>query len=63
MSGNDWIVAAVVILLVIAATGYLIYQRRRGIGSCGCRTCTHCKPRSNVTIDDDESRCECCKRK
>lgn len=63
MSGNDLVVAAVIVILVIAAVGYLAYQRRKGVSSCGCKTCTHCKPKSNVTIDEGESRCECCKKK
>lgn len=57
---NDLVVGAVVVLLVVASVSYLVYQRRKGISSCGCKSCNCCKSRSNVTIDEGD--CDCCKK-
>ena len=56
---NDLVVGAVIALLVIASVSYLVYQRRKGISSCGCKGCSRCKGSgSNVTID--EGGCDRC---
>ena len=57
---NDLVVGAVVVLLVVASVSYLVYQRRKGISSCGCKSCNCCKSGSNVTIDEDGR--DCCKK-
>ena len=36
---NDLVVGAVIALMVIASVSYLVYQRRKGISSCGCKGC------------------------
>lgn len=57
---NDLVVGAVVVLLVVASVSYLVYQRRKGISSCGCKNCNCCKSESNVTIDEGD--CDRCKK-
>lgn len=59
---NDLVVGIVIVLLVVASVSYMFYQRRKGISSCGCKDCTHCKSgcQSNVTIDEDGR--DCCKK-
>lgn len=57
---NDLVVGAVVVLLVVASVSYLVYQRRKGISSCGCKCCNCCKSGSNVTIDEGD--CDRCKK-
>ena len=50
---NDLVVGAVIALMVIASVSYLVYQRRKGVSSCGCKGCSRCKGSgSNVTIDE-----------
>ena len=60
MSGGDLIVAAVIVLLVVAAVACLINNRRKGIGSCGCK-CGNCRCCGNKTQDSD--KCENCVKK
>ena len=57
---NDLVVGAVVVMLVVASVSYLVYQRRKGISSCGCKSCNCCKSGSNVTIDEGD--CDRCKK-
>lgn len=59
---NDLVVGIVIVLLVVASVSYMIYQRRKGISSCGCKDCAHCKSgcQSNLTIDEDGR--DCCKK-
>ncbi len=57
---NDLVVGAVIALMVIASVSYLVYQRRKGVSSCGCKTCNCCKSKCNVTVDEDG--CEKCKK-
>ena len=56
---NDLVVGAVIALMVAGAVAYLVIQRRRGVSSCGCKTCTHCRSgcRSNVTVDEEDRGC------
>lgn len=42
MNGN-LVVGAVIAVAVVAALALLIWQRRRGVGSCGCRDCGCCR--------------------
>ena len=58
---NDLVVGAVIALMVIASVSYLVYQRRKGVSSCGCKGCSRCKGSgSNVTIDEDG--CDRCRK-
>ena len=59
---NDLVVGVVIAVMVVASVSYLVYQRRKGISSCGCQNCGCCgsKPKSNVTID--EGQCGCCSK-
>lgn len=59
---NDLVVGVVIVLLVVASVSYLIYQRRKGISSCGCKDCSHCKSKSGTNVTIDEEGCDCCKK-
>lgn len=52
MSG-DLIVGAVIVVIVAACIGLMVWQRMRGRSSCGCD-----RPRAR-----DDGSCECCKDK
>lgn len=41
MNGN-LVVGAFIALIVIASIAYIVNQRRKGIGSCGCKCCNCC---------------------
>lgn len=60
---NDLVVAVVVILLLAGSVSYMVYQRRKGISSCGCNGCSRCKPKPGPNVTIDEGECECCQKK
>lgn len=60
MNGN-LIVGAVVILLIAGAIGYLYWQRKKGVSSCGCKDCS-CGCGKNVQIEGENAP-ECCQKK
>lgn len=60
MNGN-LVVGLVIALMVVAAVGYLVWQHRKGISSCGCKDCNCCGACSNVKVEDCEN-CQCCKK-
>lgn len=41
MNGN-LVVGAAVVLIIVAAIGYMAWQRKNGISSCGCKGCNCC---------------------
>lgn len=53
MSGN-LVVGAVIVIIVAACLGYLVWQRRKGRCSCGVEC--GCKDK------DDEGSCDCCRK-
>lgn len=60
---NDLVVGVVIVLLVVASVSYMIYQKRKGISSCGCKDCNCCKSKSGSNVTIDEGECDCCKKK
>ncbi|MDO5861936.1 MAG: FeoB-associated Cys-rich membrane protein [Thermoplasmata archaeon] len=61
---GDLIVGAVIILLVVAAVGYMIWQRKKGVSSCGCKDCSCGCGMSgkNVQVEGEEPPA-CCQKK
>ncbi len=51
------VIGAVVVLIIAAAAGYLIWQRRSGKSSCGCKDCGCCGAGRKA---EDEGACEHC---
>ncbi len=42
MTMADWIVVAIVVLVVGVAAGYIIYTKHKGNGCIGCPDSKHC---------------------
>ena len=58
---NDLTVGVVIALMVIASVSYMIYQKRKGMNSCGCKGCTHCRQGSELNVNIDEG-CDSCRK-
>ncbi len=55
MNGN-LVVGAIIALIVIAAIAYIVDQRRKGIGSCGCKCCNYCGKTSDCEACHKDDR-------
>ncbi len=60
---GDLIVGGIIAAWALLAIFYLVRNRKKGSGSCGCN-CSGCSMAKgpNVIIDAEEETCDCCRK-
>ncbi len=57
MSAADWIVVAVVVLIIGSVIGYIVREKRRGVKCIGCPSGKTCK--AHKTGNESDCCCNC----